>query len=72
MVMSMSMFGVQNTVTDICGTFGPLDEELCARWAQVAAFLPMVRNYYTATYLNKSTIVPNDPSEFYNFKNFTY
>jgi alpha-glucosidase (family GH31 glycosyl hydrolase) len=43
----MSMYGVSNVVSDACGTYGVFDEELCARWMQVAAFFPMIRNYYT-------------------------
>jgi len=31
-VYSMSMFGYGNTMVDVCGSLGPLDEELCARW----------------------------------------
>jgi len=74
MTMSMNMFGVQNTVSDVCGTFGAWDEELCARWMQAAAFFPLVRNYYTSTFYNATSgkFEPNIPSEFYNIKNFTY
>jgi len=33
MAMSFSMYGVQNMASDVCGGLGPLDEELCGRWA---------------------------------------
>jgi len=57
MQMSMSMYGLQNTVVDACGTYGPgpLDEELCARWMQTSAFLPLFRNYYSKTYFDAET-----------------
>jgi len=44
MAMGLSMYGFADIVVDVCGTQGPLDEELCARWMQLGAFLPMVRN----------------------------
>jgi alpha-glucosidase (family GH31 glycosyl hydrolase) len=75
MTMAMSMYGIPNTVSDACGTFGPtFDEELCARWMQTSAFLPLIRNYWTTTYFNTTlnTWMPNTPSELFNMKNFTY
>ncbi len=71
--MSMSLFGMSNTMFDGCGALGPLDEELCARWMQAAAFFPMFRGYYNVTYVdenNKRQLTPG--SEFFNFKNFDY
>lgn len=57
---------------DACGTKGPFDEEMCARWLQMAAFMPMARNYYTKTYYDKTTKadVKNPGSEIQNFKDF--
>jgi alpha-glucosidase len=46
MAMGFSISGVSNVMTGICGDLGKLDEELCARWAQLGAFMPLLRNYY--------------------------
>lgn len=54
MVMQLNMYGLSNTVVDLCGTRGPRDEELCARWMQVGAFMPMARNYYFGSYVDES------------------
>lgn len=52
MAYGLSMYGFSNIMVDVCGTKGPapLDEKLCGRWMQMAAFLPMARNYYSKTY----------------------
>ena len=42
-VMNMNMFGVPFSGPDVCGTYGPVDEELCARWIQTSAFYPLAR-----------------------------
>ena len=71
MAMGMSMYGFSNVMIDVCGTKGALDEQLCGRWMQVAAFLPMARNYYALTYVDdkgETQITPG--SEFVNFKDF--
>jgi alpha-glucosidase (family GH31 glycosyl hydrolase) len=49
------MYGMSNTMIDACGSLGPMDEELCARWMQLAAFMPMARNYYNKTYKDPKT-----------------
>ena len=70
-VMSFSMYGVSNVASEICGSIGALDTELCGRWAQLAAFLPMIRNYYNVTQVDpvSGKTVPNPPSEFYLLAN---
>lgn len=66
--MALSLFGVGNTMVDSCGSLGTLDKELCARWMQLAAFMPMVRNFYNETYTNdKGEKVKTDPSEPWNY-----
>jgi alpha-glucosidase (family GH31 glycosyl hydrolase) len=73
-VLQLSTAGVSNVVTDTCGSLGPLDEELCFRWAQLATFLPLSRNYYNETYYDQTSQkwLTTGPSEFYNFKNQQY
>jgi alpha-glucosidase (family GH31 glycosyl hydrolase) len=49
-------------MVDSCGSLGKLDEELCLRWMQVATFMPMLRGYYNATYIDiKGNRVSTDP-----------
>lgn len=69
MAMGLSMYGISNTVVDVCGTVGELDQELCGRWMQLAAFLPMARNYYPQKYKDPITgkYIPNPRSEFVYF-----
>lgn len=45
MAMSAGINGINNWVTEVCGVEGsdPSDAELCTRWMELAAFLPMVR-----------------------------
>lgn len=62
--MAMSMYGMGNTMVDSCGSLGKMDLELCARWMQMAAFMPMVRNFYNETYTgDDGKKAPTDPSE---------
>ena len=44
------MYGMSATMVDTCGSLGPLDEDLCTRWTQLATFMPLMRNYYNDTY----------------------
>lgn len=65
-IMNFNMFGIPFTGADVCGATSSaktLDEELCARWAQLATFYPFARNFYDAT---------TQPSEFYAFQNAEY
>ena len=59
------MNGFASVMVDACGSLGPMDEDLCARWTQLSTFMPMVRNYFNATYRNPSNgqRVNTDPSE---------
>lgn len=51
------MFGIPIVGSDVCGFFGigELDQELCARWIQLATFYPFARLHYA----NDST--PSEP-----------
>lgn len=49
-LMNFNMFGIPHTGADVCGSFNstlPLEEqqELCARWIQLATFYPFARQY---------------------------
>lgn len=48
-------------MVDGCGALGPMDEELCGRWMQMAAFMPMVRVYHNATYLDDNNMQKTTP-----------
>lgn len=65
--MGLSLYGMSNLMVDACGSLGPLDEELCARWMQLSAFMPMVRNYFNSTYKDPATggYKNTDPSDFW-------
>ncbi len=60
-------------MVDGCGTLGSMDEELCARWMQIAAFMPMMRLYHNSTHLDRQGFRKSTTAfEFWNFKNDTY
>lgn len=72
--MGLSLYGVGNTMVDSCGSLGKMDQELCARWMQLAAFMPMVRNFYNETYWDAETKtrLNTDPSELSAFTDFDF
>jgi alpha-glucosidase (family GH31 glycosyl hydrolase) len=48
-VLQMNMYGIPMTGADVCSyyTEGKTDwEEICARWVQMHAYLPFVRQHY--------------------------
>lgn len=46
-IMNMNMFGIPHVGADICGFYGKdRDDELCARWTQLATFYPLARFHY--------------------------
>eukprot|EP00347_Sterkiella_histriomuscorum_P022543 403338093 len=60
-MMSMNMFGITHTGSEICGYKGNVkDEEMCARWVQLATFYPLAR-FNQNDKDGDSTDVPNEP-----------
>lgn len=46
-IMNMNMFGIVQVGADVCGFFGTKrNDEMCARWAQLATFYPLARFHY--------------------------
>jgi alpha-glucosidase len=51
--MSNSILGMPLTGADVCGSIGPPQAELCARWYTVAAFQPFSRNHKNIGYASQ-------------------
>jgi len=50
-IMNMNMFGIPHVGADVCGFFGEKkDDEMCARWIQLATFYPLARNHQNLTW----------------------
>jgi alpha-glucosidase len=63
-IMNMNMFGIPLVGADICGSNGTTrNDELCARWVQLATFYPLPRFHY-----NKGS----DANEAWNIKDVDY
>ena len=44
-ILSFQLFGISMTGANICGTVGDVNQEVCGRWYQLAAFYPLARTF---------------------------
>lgn len=55
-IMNMNMFGIPHTGADVCGFFGEKrDDEMCARWIQLATFYPFARAHQNLTWYGNAS-----------------
>ncbi|XP_022663432.1 maltase-glucoamylase, intestinal-like isoform X2 [Varroa destructor] len=56
--LDMNVFGIPLVGGDVCGHFEDAPQELCYRWTQLGAMLPLMRNH------NADEAAPQDPPTF--------
>jgi len=55
-IMNMNMFGIPLVGADVCGFFGPKrEDEMCARWIQLATYYPFARAHQNLTYMGNAS-----------------
>lgn len=62
-IMSFNFYGIPMVGPDVCGFFGNMEEDMCARWYQLSAFYPFARNHYTSSD-PEETVSPQEPFNF--------